>query len=78
MQGPCPFSLDERELGRHARDYENFETVQRFEDIWEVARDAHKAAFGEWIGTAREAESRCDNDGLTVEKAERLWPFDSR
>lgn len=45
-------------------------------DVWDATRDAHRAAYNEWIQTAREAESRGEN--LTVAKAEKLWPFDAR
>lgn len=93
LQGSCPFAPTEEELKEHARNYEDFETVQRLKlwlrdslrtnsdgwvpnDVWDAARDAHRAAYDEWIQTARESESRRKN--LTVTKAEKLWPFDAR
>ncbi|KZF20387.1 hypothetical protein L228DRAFT_232990 [Xylona heveae TC161] len=93
LQGSCPFSPTEEELKEHARDYEDFETVQKLKlwlksslntnsdgwvpnEIWDAARVAHRAAYDEWIQTARESES-CGED-LTVAKADKLWPFDAR
>jgi hypothetical protein len=35
-------------------------------DGWEAERDTHRAAYDEWIQTAREAEAR--GKGLTVAK----------
>ncbi|RHZ51662.1 uncharacterized protein CDV56_102806 [Aspergillus thermomutatus] len=92
LQGSCPFSPTEEELKKHARDYEDFETVQKLKlwlrnslhtnpdgrvpnDVWTAAKDAHRAACDEWIQTARESESR--GEGLTVAKADKLWPFDA-
>ncbi|CAL5872148.1 uncharacterized protein PFLUO_LOCUS6406 [Penicillium psychrofluorescens] len=93
LQGSCPFSPTDEELKEHARDYEDFETVQKLKlwlrnslhtnsdgwvpnDVWDAAKNAHRAAYDEWIQTAKESESR--GDGLTVEKADKLWPFDAR
>lgn len=45
-------------------------------DVWDAAKDAHRAAYDEWIQTARESES-C-GESLTVAKADKLWPFDAR
>ncbi|CAK44190.1 uncharacterized protein An02g04650 [Aspergillus niger] len=94
LQGTCPYSLTDEERERHAREYEDFEAVQGLKlwlkdvlntdsdgwipnDVWDAARDAHRAAYEEWIQTAREFENRGE-EGMTVEKAERLWPFDAR
>jgi hypothetical protein len=74
LQGSCPFSPTEEELKKHARDYEDFETVQRLKlwlrnslhtnsdgwvpnNVWNAAKYAHRAAYDEWIQTAREAEA---------------------
>ncbi|PYH90771.1 hypothetical protein BO71DRAFT_452534 [Aspergillus ellipticus CBS 707.79] len=93
LQGSCPFTPTGEELEKHAQDYEDFETVQRLKlwlrdalhtnsdgwvpnEVWDAARDAHRAAYDEWMQTARESEAR--GEGLTVEKADRLWPFDAR
>ncbi|KAE8404616.1 hypothetical protein BDV37DRAFT_271277 [Aspergillus pseudonomiae] len=92
LQGSCPFSPTEEELREHARDYEDFETIQKLKlwlrnslntnsdgwvlnELWDAARDAHRAAYDEWIQTARESESR--GDSLTVAKEDKLWPFDA-
>ncbi|GKZ78096.1 hypothetical protein AnigIFM56816_001480 [Aspergillus niger] len=94
LQGTCPYSLTDEERERHAREYEDFEAVQGLKlwlkdvlntesdgwipnDVWDAARDAHRAAYEEWIQTAREFENRGE-EGMTVERAERLWPFDAR
>ena len=93
LQGSCPYSPADEELKKHARDYEDFETIQRLKswlkrslhtnsdgwvpnDVWDAARDAHRAAYEEWMQTARESESH--GEGLTVAKANKLWPFDAR
>ncbi|EDN08148.1 predicted protein [Histoplasma mississippiense (nom. inval.)] len=93
LQGACPFSPTEKEVKEHARDYEDFETFQKLKlwlkhslhtnsdglvpnDKWDAARDAHRAAYDQWMQTARESESR--GEGLTVAKADKLWPFDAR
>ncbi|KAJ5223489.1 hypothetical protein N7468_008031 [Penicillium chermesinum] len=93
LQGSCPYSPTKQEMEKHARDYEDFETVQRLKvwlkrslhtnsdgwvpnDVWVATKDAHRAAYDEWIQTARESDSH--GEGLTVEKANLLWPFDAR
>ncbi|KAM3452453.1 hypothetical protein MY3296_004477 [Beauveria thailandica] len=93
LQGTCPFSPTEQDLKEHAQNYEDFETVQRLKSWlksalhtdsdgwvsnaqWDAARDAHRAVYDQWIETARESESA--SEGLTVEKADKLWPFDAR
>lgn len=93
FQGSCPFSPTEEELKGHARNYEDFESVQRLKlwlrkslntnsdgwvpnDIWDAAKDAHRAAYNEWMQTARESALR--GDDMTVAKAEKMWPFDAR
>ena len=92
LQGPCPYSPTQEELSQHAQDYEDFEVYQRLKlwlkdslytnsdgwvpnEIWDAAKDAHREAYDEWIQTARESEARRE---MTVAKAEKLWPFDSR
>ncbi|KAE8353348.1 kinase-like domain-containing protein [Aspergillus coremiiformis] len=45
-------------------------------EAWDAAREAHRAAYDEWIQTAKEAETR--GEDLTVAKADKLWPFDAR
>ncbi|KAI9036879.1 phosphotransferase family protein [Aspergillus affinis] len=94
LQGSCPYVPTEEELARHSRDYEDFETVQRLKvwlmksldtnsdgwvpnEAWEAAREAHRAAYEQWMETAREAEERGD-ENITVEKADKLWPWDAR
>lgn len=93
LPGSCPFSLTEEKLKKQARDYEDFETVQKLKlwlrnslhtnsdglipnDLWNTATDAHCTTYDEWIQTAREFE--CRDEGLTVAKPDKLWPFDAR
>lgn len=93
LQGPCPISLTDNELKQHARDYEDFETIQKLKlwlkvslqtnsdgwvpnVVWDAAKDAHRAAYDEWIRTARKSDS-C-GEGITVAKADNMWPFDAR
>ncbi|KAI9367683.1 hypothetical protein BJX61DRAFT_537863 [Aspergillus egyptiacus] len=45
-------------------------------DAWDAARVAHRAAYDEWIQTAKEAESR--GEDMTVAKADKMWPLDAR
>jgi hypothetical protein len=45
-------------------------------NVWDAARNAHRAAYDEWMQAAKEAETR--GEDLTVAKADELWPFDAR
>lgn len=45
-------------------------------DAWDAAKAAHRAAYDEWIQTAKEAES--NGEDMTVSKADKMWPFDAR
>ncbi|KAJ5341385.1 hypothetical protein N7541_010509 [Penicillium brevicompactum] len=45
-------------------------------DAWDAAKAAHRAAYYEWIQTAKEAES--NGEDMTVSKADKMWPFDAR
>jgi hypothetical protein len=40
--------------------------------LWENMDN--RAAYDEWIQTAKEAESR--GEDMTVAKADKMWPFD--
>ncbi|EEP77358.1 predicted protein [Uncinocarpus reesii 1704] len=88
LPGDFPYSPDEKEIAEHAQQYEDFETKQKLKawlkiqmqttsdgwvpnEVWEAAKEANKAAYDEWI------ESAC-SEGMTVEEADKLWPFDSR
>lgn len=89
LPGECPYSPSQQELTEHAQQYEDFETLQKLKtwlkislqttsdgwvpnEVWDTAREVNREAYGEWIQTARESED------MTVEKADKLWPFDSR
>ncbi|KAJ5164822.1 uncharacterized protein N7500_006652 [Penicillium coprophilum] len=45
-------------------------------EAWDAAKVAHRAAYDEWIETAKEAEAR--GEDMTVAKADKMWPFDAR
>ncbi|KAJ5958954.1 uncharacterized protein N7479_006104 [Penicillium vulpinum] len=45
-------------------------------DAWDAASTTHRAAYDEWIQTAKEAEAR--GEDMTVAKADKMWPFDAR
>ncbi|KKZ64102.1 hypothetical protein EMCG_01599 [[Emmonsia] crescens] len=45
-------------------------------EIWDAAKEAYRAAYKEWIETARESEA--SEGDMTVGKAEKLWPYDAR
>ncbi|KAJ5587784.1 uncharacterized protein N7459_003549 [Penicillium hispanicum] len=76
--------------GRDYEDFETFQRLKRWlrwslqtnsdgwvpNELWDAAREAHRAAYQEWIQTARESEAR--GEDLTVAKADKLWPFDAR
>lgn len=47
-----------------------------FRAMYGTPREAHCAPYDEWIRTAKESEAR--GEGLTVAKADKLWPFDAR
>lgn len=93
LPGGCPYAPSEEELHEHARHYEDFETMQKLKmwlkvslqttsdgwvanEMWDAAKEANRAAYKEWMVTARESEAA--GEGMTVGKAERLWPFDAR
>ncbi|EAU35687.1 predicted protein [Aspergillus terreus NIH2624] len=93
LQGSCPFSPTDEELERHARDYDDFEAVQRLKlllkhalntnsdgwvpnEEWEAAKEVHRELYDQWIETAREVQS--SGEDLTVDKADKMWPFNAR
>ncbi|OAX82056.1 hypothetical protein ACJ72_03598 [Emergomyces africanus] len=45
-------------------------------EIWDDAKEAHRAAYELWMKTARESET--SGGDMTVARAEKLWPFDCR
>lgn len=93
MQGTCLYTLYEKEVAQHIQGYEHLETVQKLKmwlqdslhtdfggwvpnEVWDAAKEAHRTAYNEWIESAWKAEA--NGEGLTVEEADRLWPFNSR
>ncbi|QVM11227.1 hypothetical protein D8B26_005880 [Coccidioides posadasii str. Silveira] len=94
LPAPYPYAPSEGELAEHRKQYEDFEATQKLKtwlkislqttsdgwmpnELWEDAREANRMAYEQWMETARESEARGD-DSMTVEKAEKLWPFDAR
>ncbi|KAM5451540.1 hypothetical protein MaudCBS49596_003812 [Microsporum audouinii] len=92
LPGDCPYVPSEEELRKHAVQYEDFETMQRLKtwlkqslhagsdgwvpiEIWDAAQEANRAAYAEWMETAKAAG---EGEGMTMDKADRLWPFDAR
>ncbi|PGH01066.1 hypothetical protein AJ79_08036 [Helicocarpus griseus UAMH5409] len=93
LPGNCPYVPTDEELREHAVQYEDFETMQQLKtwlkisfqttsdgwipnELWDAAKEANKAAYDEWIDTAR--ASKASRERMTVNKAEKLWPFDAR
>ncbi|PGH00171.1 hypothetical protein AJ80_09225 [Polytolypa hystricis UAMH7299] len=94
LPGDCPYVPSEDELRQHAQQYEDFEATQKLKmwlkvslnttsdgwfpnELWDDAKEANRAAYDEWMATARKLEAQGD-DSMTVEKADKLWPFDAR
>ncbi|KAK2865461.1 hypothetical protein FQN49_003544 [Arthroderma sp. PD_2] len=92
LPGDCPYVPDEEELRKHAKQHEDFETRQKLKvwltmslksgsdgwvpnEIWDAAQEANRAAYVEWMETAK---ALGEAEGMTPEKADRLWPFDAR
>ncbi|KMU91683.1 hypothetical protein CIHG_09490 [Coccidioides immitis H538.4] len=88
------FATSEGELAEHRKQYEDFDATQKLKtwlkmslqsssdgwmsnELWEDAREANRMVYEQWMETSRESEARGD-DSMTVEKAEKLWPFDAR
>ena len=45
-------------------------------EVWNAAQEANRTPYDEWIETDKESENK--GDDMTVERANRLWPFDMR
>jgi hypothetical protein len=94
LRGSCPYQPTQDELGIHEKNQEDFESslslkawlMQTLEisldgwmpvDEWDLILPAYRAAYEQWIDIARQAVASGDA-GMSVEKAEKLWPFDQR
>ncbi|EFR05414.1 hypothetical protein MGYG_08426 [Nannizzia gypsea CBS 118893] len=94
LPAPYPYVPSEQELAGHKKQYDDFEAREKLKawlrislqttsdgwipnELWKDAKEANRMAYEQWMETAREAEARGDDD-MTVEKAEKLWPFDAR
>ena len=92
--GPCPLSITEEELEKHAKQYEDVESIENLEsflkntlhtnsdgwvpnDAWDSVRDAHRAIYDQWMDTAKQPESSGEGD-MSIEKGDKMWPFDAR
>lgn len=45
-------------------------------EVWDAAREANRAAYNESVETAKESEKK--RGDMTLERADQLWPFESR
>ncbi|PLN76166.1 kinase-like domain-containing protein [Aspergillus taichungensis] len=94
LPGSCPYYPTDDELEQHIRDYDDFKAVQQLKqwltvsldsgsdgwvpnERWDATKDAHRAQYDLWMETGRDSELRGDDD-MTVEKGDKLWPFDAR
>ncbi|KEQ57694.1 uncharacterized protein M437DRAFT_79537 [Aureobasidium melanogenum CBS 110374] len=94
LGGSCPFQPTQDELAIHEKNREDFESdlslrawlVQRLgvtSDGWIPIHEfplilpAYHEAYEQWIQIARQAVVAGDAE-MSVEKAEKLWPFDER
>lgn len=92
--GPFPYNPTATELVEHKGQYEDFEGVHKLRawlkmalqttsdgwvpnGVWDAAKEANQMAYQEWMETAREAVAR-EDEGMTMAKAEKLWPFNAR
>ncbi len=89
LPGACPYQPSPEELADHVDLYEQFEVMQKLKDFltknfdtagegwippeaWEISKEIHKNTYQTWINEAREGS----DPKLTVEIAEKLWPYD--
>jgi hypothetical protein len=94
LRGACPYQPTSDELAIHEKYYEDFESLLRLKawlmqtlgatsdgwipaDEWDPILPPYREAYELWIDAAREAMASGDAD-MSVEKAEKLWPFDQR
>ncbi|KAL3420321.1 hypothetical protein PVAG01_08820 [Phlyctema vagabunda] len=89
LSGTCPYQPSPQELTEHAELYEQFQVMQRLKEFlienfdsdsdgwippeaWEFSKEMHRSTFQTWMDGAREGV----DPKLTVEIAEKLWPYD--
>ncbi|KAH0359995.1 hypothetical protein KCU65_g9653, partial [Aureobasidium melanogenum] len=94
LVGSCPYQPTQDELAIHEKNREDFESVLSLKawlmqtlgitsdgwipiDEFPLILPAYREAYELWIGIAREAEAAGDAE-MSVEKADKLWPFDQR
>lgn len=94
LQGSCSYQPTEDELLIHEDSYQDLESVLGLKawlmqtlgitsdgwvpiDEWELVLPAYREAYEQWIEIARNAAASGDAE-MSVERAEKLWPFDQR
>lgn len=89
LDGSCPYSPTEKELKAHARQWEDFETVQKLK-LWlmnSLGTNSDGWIPNELWDDAQEAhrsaykvwlEAARGDETMTEGRAERLWPFDAQ
>lgn len=90
LPGTCPYEMDEDEVSEHKKLFEDFETSQRLRSY--LTRKFHGSSDG-WVPSAEYDESKAkletllqswldvsssEEDGMTLEKARALWPWNGR
>lgn len=92
LPGACPYVPTEQDLVLHQAQYADLCDSLKLkdgvmhtlgvnsdgwvqEDRWDEVRTAHARLYQEWMETAEKAETHGE-EGLSVEKAKKLWPFD--
>lgn len=86
LSGCCPYQPTQEELAKHAKQYEEFETVQQLKLFLKRALDAESDGWvpaDKWI-TAKEENTRffsqwaesIQESGGNQDSATALWPFD--
>lgn len=89
LPGACPYQPSPEELANHADLYEQFEVMQKLKyfltesfdsdmegwippEAWDISKEIHKNTLQTWMDEARGGSDL----KLTVEIAEKLWPWD--
>lgn len=90
LAGSCPYQPTDRELARHAKLADDLQAVMTLEkwyqqaldvrsdgwapaERWQDVLELHEEFYNNWMDAARTA----GDEGMTEEKAEKMWPFDS-
>ena len=94
LQGQCPFSMTEEELEKHAKEYEDFESIQNLKSF--LKNTLHTSSDGwvpidAWDSTRdahraiydqwMETAKQSESSGeedMSIEKVDKMRPFDAR